>query len=205
MGFSGVSQRLHCAIWCKFLCSNFSYTYFRIETVLWLFHCWFLCVTEVLTDITQIYTRSGHLVHELHLHAIMCWEIHNISFPNINVYRWDLCNAWAYFPKVYLKKLLDANEIVYQRYLWFIDFNLNQSVGNSSCSISGVFHGNNEKNRGKFCHCCSCTERNTNVTTAQVSSVFFGKNFPWLYVWYSVLYQWYERRKLISFWIELHF
>jgi len=78
---------------------------------------------------------------------------------------------------VYLATHLDAQKIVYQMYLWFLNFNLNQSVGNRSCSISGLLHRHPEKILVKFCHCSSCTDRNSNVTTAPVNYFFIVTAF----------------------------
>jgi len=38
----------------------------------------------------------------------------NTIFPNIYLYRWDLCNICSYFPGVYITTLLDANKIIDQ-------------------------------------------------------------------------------------------
>ena len=78
---------------------------------------------------------------------------------------------------MYLTPVLDKKKIICQIYLWLINFNLNQFVVNKSCSISGLLHSNPEKNRVKFCQFSSCTDRNSNVTTAPVNSVFLVTNF----------------------------
>jgi len=41
--------------------------------------CWYLCVTEILTDIPQIYALSVQPVREFQLHALLGWEIDNRS------------------------------------------------------------------------------------------------------------------------------
>jgi len=51
-------------------------------------------------------------------------------------------------------------------------FNLKQSVRNRSYSISGLLQRNPEKSRVHFCHCSCCPDRNSNVTTAEMNSVF---------------------------------
>ena len=61
--------------------------------------------------------------------------------------------------------------------LWFLNFNLNQSVGNKSCSISVVLNRNPEKKLVKFCQCSSCADRNSNVNTSPVNSVSLVTTF----------------------------
>jgi len=69
----------------------------------------------VLTEITKIYSLSERPVQDFELHTLMGWEFDSTDFPNINVYRLDLCNIWIYFTEVYFPTPLVVNIMVYQK------------------------------------------------------------------------------------------
>jgi len=81
------------------------------------------------------------------------------------------------FPWSVLNDAARCNKYSLSNVFWFKNFNLIQSVGNRSCSISGLFQRNPEKNHLKFCHCSSCADRNSNVSTAPLNTLFLVTAF----------------------------
>jgi len=81
------------------------------------------------------------------------------------------------FPWSVINDAARCNKHSLSNVFWFINFNLIQSVGNRSCSISGLLHRNPEKNHVKFCLCSSCADRNSNVSTAPVNTLFLVTTF----------------------------
>ena len=63
-------------------------------------------------------------------------------------------------------------------FYWFTYNNLKCSVGNKSCSISGIFVRQPGNVVYSFYKCSCCAGRNTNVNTAQINSVFLIIAFP---------------------------
>jgi len=69
--------------------------------------CRYFCVTEILTDIPQIYELNVHAEREFQLHELLGLEIDNRRFPNINV---DV-GICVIFKFIYLKFTKRSSEL----------------------------------------------------------------------------------------------
>ena len=134
--------------------------------------CWFLCVPEILTVITQIQALIEQSVRVINLFVPVGWEMDSTVFCKTNVCGCNSCHIRHYFPVVYLTTHNVRNIIFCKILFWFINNNLKCSVGIKSCFISGVLLRQPE-NVVYSCYQCSCCAGcNSNVKTAQINCVF---------------------------------
>jgi hypothetical protein len=98
-------------------------------------------------------------------------------FSKTNVCGCNSCHIRHYSPVVYLTTH-NVRNIFCKMLYGFINNNLKCSIGNKSCSISGILVIQSVNVVYSCYQCSCCVDRNTNVNIAQVNSVFLVTTFP---------------------------